>query len=102
MHLSSLYLTQGDFSRARDAALESRRIVPATWTAMTLAAADVALGRNAEAAQVLAEHKREWPNLDLHYFAERIVPRWCLGGPRTGEVQQLFRHLADAVQPAHK
>ena len=102
MHLSSLYLTQGEFERARDAALASRRIVPAMWTAMTLAAADAALGRNAEAAQVLAEHRREWPNLDLHYFAEHIVPRWCLGGPRTREVQQLFGHLADVTQPANK
>ena len=69
---------------------------------MTLAAADAALGRNAEAAQVLTEHRREWPNLDLHYFAERIVPRWCLGGPRTRDVQQQFRHLADVVQPTKK
>jgi DNA-binding winged helix-turn-helix (wHTH) protein/TolB-like protein len=102
MHLSSLYLTEGEFERARDAALASRRIVPSTWTAMTLAGSDAALGRNAEAAQVLAEHRREWPNMDLRYFAEHIVPRWCLGGPRTRDVQQTFRHLADVIQPAQK
>jgi hypothetical protein len=73
-----------------------------TWTAYTLAAADAKLGRNAEAAQVLAEHRREWPNMNLHYFADHVAQRWCLGGPRTGEIQQVFRHLADVVQPAHK
>jgi tetratricopeptide (TPR) repeat protein len=102
MHLSALYLEQGDFAKARDAAVASRQIVPSTWSAMTLAAADAQLGRNDEAATVLAEHKREWPNLDLRYFAEHTVPRWCLGGPGTGQVQQIFRHLADAMASAHK
>ncbi|MDP9421603.1 MAG: winged helix-turn-helix domain-containing protein [Pseudomonadota bacterium] len=96
-HLSSIYLAQGDFERARDAALESRRIIPMTWTAMTLAAADAAIGRKAEAASVIAEHRREWPNMDLSYFAERVAPRWCLGGPRTPDAQAIFRKLADAV-----
>ncbi len=101
-HLAAIELGRGEYEQAREAALESRHIVPMTWTAYTLAAADAALGRNTEAAQVLAEHRREWPNMDLHYFADRVVQRWCLGGPRAGEVQQVFRRLADAVQPAHK
>jgi DNA-binding winged helix-turn-helix (wHTH) protein/TolB-like protein len=101
-HIAAVELGRGDFEQAREAALESRRIVPMTWTAYTLAAADTALGRNAEAAQVLGEHRREWPNMDLHDFADHVVQRWCLNGPRTGEVRRIFRHLADVVQPAHK
>jgi DNA-binding winged helix-turn-helix (wHTH) protein/TolB-like protein len=101
-HLAAIELGLGEFEQAREAALASRRIVPMTWTAYTLAAADAALGRNAEATQVLAEHRREWPNMDLRYFAENVVQRWCLGGPRTREVQRIFRNLADVVQPAHK
>jgi tetratricopeptide (TPR) repeat protein len=101
-HLAAIELGRGEFEQAREAALASRRIVPMTWTAYTLAAADAALGRNAEATQVLAEHRREWPNMDLRYFAEHVVQRWCLGGPRTREVQRIFRNLADVVQPAHK
>jgi TolB-like protein len=101
-HLAAIHLGRGEFERARAAALESRQIVPMTWTAYTLSAADAALGRNAEAAEVLAEHRREWPNMDLHHFADLVVQRWCLGGPRTREVQQVFRHLADVVQPARK
>jgi DNA-binding winged helix-turn-helix (wHTH) protein len=101
-HLAAIQLGRGEYAEAREAALASRRIVPMTWTAYTLAAADAALGRNAEAAQVLAEHRREWPNMDLHYFADHVAERWCLGGPRTRQVQRVFRHLAEVVQPAQK
>jgi DNA-binding winged helix-turn-helix (wHTH) protein/TolB-like protein len=101
-HLAAIELGRGEYQQAREAALASRRIVPMTWTAYTLAAADDGLGRNTEAAQVLAEHRREWPNMDLRYFADHVVQRWCLGGPRTRDVQLVFRHLADVVQPAHK
>jgi len=31
-----------------------------------------------------------------------VVPRWCLGGRRTIKKKSIFRHLADAVQPAQK
>jgi DNA-binding winged helix-turn-helix (wHTH) protein/TolB-like protein len=101
-HLAAIELGRGEFDKAREAALASRQIVPMTWTAYSLAAADAALGRNAEAAEVLAEHRREWPNMNLHYFADHVVQRWCLGGPRTREVRQTFHHLADVVQAAQK
>jgi hypothetical protein len=52
--------------------------------------------------QVLAQHRREWPNMDLHYFAQHVVPRWCLNGPRTAQAQRIFRHLADLAQVAQK
>jgi hypothetical protein len=101
-HLAAIELGRGDYEEARRSALASRQIVPMTWTAYTLAAADAAVGRDAEAAQVLAEHRREWPNMDLRYFADHVVERWCLAGPRTREVRQAFLHLADVVQQAHK
>lgn len=93
-HLASIHLGRGEFARARDAAEASRRIIPMTWTAMTLAAADAETGRIAEAAEVLAEHRREWPAMDLGYFAEHVAPRWCLGGPRAAQAQASFRKLA--------
>jgi DNA-binding winged helix-turn-helix (wHTH) protein/TolB-like protein len=101
-HLAAIELGRGEYQQAREAALESRQIVPMTWTAYTLAAADAALGHNNEAAEVLAEHRREWPNMDLKHFANHVVQRWCLGGPRTREVQQVFRRLAAVVSPAQK
>lgn len=101
-HLSSIYLAQGDTERAREAALASRRIIPMTWTAMTLAAANAASGREVEAASVIAEHRREWPNMDLRYFAERVALRWCLGGARAPQAQAIFRKLADAAPPTGK
>jgi DNA-binding winged helix-turn-helix (wHTH) protein len=101
-HLAAIELGRGEYQQAREAALESRQIVPMTWTAYTLAAADAALGHNNEAAEVLAEHRREWPNMDLKHFANHVVQRWCLGGPRTREVQQVFRRLAAVVRPAQK
>jgi len=96
-HLSALHLTQSEFGPARDAARRARAIVPVTWTAMPLAAADAELGLAEEAAALLAEHRREWPALDLHYFAERMAPRWCLHGSRTPQVQASFRRLAEVV-----
>ena len=60
--------------------------------------AHVRLGLTGEAAAVLAEHRREWPALDLHYFAERLVTRRCLNGSRTPEVQASFRRLANQVE----
>jgi DNA-binding winged helix-turn-helix (wHTH) protein/tetratricopeptide (TPR) repeat protein len=93
-HLSALHLGRGEFAQAREAALRSRRIVRMTWTTLTLAAADAELGNRAEAVAVLAEERREWPNLNIGYFADRVVPRWCLGGPRTPQVQMSFRKLA--------
>jgi len=101
-HLSALHLSRGEFNEARETAVRSRQIVPMTWTAMTLAAADAELGNRAEAQAVLAEQRREWPDLDLGYFAEKISPRWCLGGPRTSRAQASFRKLAEAVAPARK
>lgn len=99
-HLSSLYLARGEFESARDAALASRRINPGTRTAITLAAANAELGRDAEALETLAAHRREWPNLDLGWFAETVAPRWCLGGPRTAQVQASFRKLAGIAPTA--
>lgn len=101
-HLSAMRLAIGDVEGARAAAIESRRIIPMTWTAYTLAAADAATGRKAEAEQVLAEQRGEWPNMDLHYFARQVVPRWCLAGPRTADAQRIFGRLADVVQPPQK
>jgi len=98
-HLSALHLSQGEFAQAREAARQARTIVPVTWTAMPLAAADAELGQTEEAAAVLAEHRREWPNMDLHYFAEQVVPRWCLHGARTEQVHASFRRLADRLAP---
>jgi hypothetical protein len=98
-HLSELQLSMGDFVQAREAGRRARAIVPVTSTALPLAAADVELGRIPEAAAVLAEHRREWPNMDLHHFAERIAPRWCLHGRRTPQVQASFRRLADQLAP---
>ncbi len=93
-HLANLHLTRGDYAAARDAALRSRRIVPLTLTAMPLAAADAALDREDEARAVLAEHRREWPQMDMRFFAQEISPRWCLGGSRTAAVQRAFERLA--------
>lgn len=101
-HLSALHLSRGEFEAAREAALASRQIIPMTWTAFTLAAADAATGRKDEAVRVLTEHRREWPNMDLRYFAERISARWCLGGPRAPQAQAIFRQLAATVGPAQK
>ena len=97
-HLSELYLAKGEFGLARDAARRARAIVPQTLTALTLAAANAELGRVDEAAATLAEHGREWPDLDLTRFAARIAPRWCLRGSGTPQVQATFRRLASAVR----
>ena len=97
-HLSALHLSEGDFARAREAARRARTIVPVTATALPLAAADAELGLAREAMAVLAEHRREWPALDLDHFAERLVPRWCMNGSRTGEVQASFLRLAETVE----
>ena len=96
-HLSALYLARGEYAQARDAALRSRRIIAMTWSAMTLAAADVSLGREAEARAIFAELRRQWPALDPHHFAESVVPRWCLGGPGMPVAQAAFRRLADSL-----
>ena len=93
-HLSAGHLGRGEFAQAREAALRSRQIVRMTWTTMTLAAADAELGNRAEALAALAEERRAWPDLDISHFADRVVPRWCLGGPRTPQVQTSFRKLA--------
>jgi DNA-binding winged helix-turn-helix (wHTH) protein/TolB-like protein len=100
-HIAALELGAGDFVRAREAAIASRRIRPTDLSAITLAAADAELGRSAEAKAVLAEHRREWPTLDLDHFAETVAPRWCLGGPRAGQVQTVFRKLAAVAATAH-
>jgi DNA-binding winged helix-turn-helix (wHTH) protein/TolB-like protein/tetratricopeptide (TPR) repeat protein len=98
-HQSEIYLGRGEVLRAEEAAIRSRQIIPMTWTGLTLAAANAEQGKNAEAVAALAEHRREWPAMDLHYFADEIVPRWCLGGPDTPRARAAFRRLADAVAP---
>lgn len=97
-HLSALYLAEGDYRHAEEAAERSRRIVPLPWTAMTLAAAYAAEGRPEMAGEVLAAHRAEWPQLSVSWFADEITPRWCLGGSRTADVQTAFRTLAEAIE----
>jgi tetratricopeptide (TPR) repeat protein len=99
-HIANLQLSRGDYTAARDTALQSRKIVPITWTAMTLAAAEAGLGNEAAALATLAEHRREWPDMDVDYFAAKVVPRWCLGGVGTPEMHRAFRRLAAAARAA--
>lgn len=99
-HLSALHLARGDYERAKEAALRSRQIAPMTLTAFTLAAAQAELGEAAPAAAVLAAHRREWPDMDVAYFAEEIAPRWCFFGDRAANAQASFRKLAAAIPAA--
>jgi tetratricopeptide (TPR) repeat protein len=94
-HLADIHLSQGRFEQARDAAAQSRDIVKATWSGITLAAALAQLGQSAEALRVSAETKLEWPTLDYDQFADKVVPTWCLGGPATGPARAGFHRLAE-------
>lgn len=96
-HLSAIHLARGEYAQAKAAALHSRRIVPMALTAFTLAAAQTGLGEANGAAAALAVHRREWPQMDAAYFAERIAPRWCFYGARTEAAQASFRRLADSL-----
>lgn len=99
-HVSAIHLARGEYRKAKEAALRSRQIAPMTLTAFTLAAAQAELGEVAAAAAVLAAHRREWPDMDVAYFADEIVPRWCFFGDRTADVQASFRKLAAAIPAA--
>jgi len=100
-HLADIYLSEGQFSRARDAAAGSRNIVQNAWSGITLAAALAQLGQAGAARPISTETKREWPNLDYGYFADRTVPLWCFGGPRTAAATAAF-HALDRLEISPK
>jgi len=93
-HLADLYLARGSFAEARAAADQSRHIVRTTWAGITYAAASAELGRRDDALRAVHDVRLEWPNLDFEVFADRVVPRWCLDGARTGAVRGIFHRLA--------
>lgn len=92
-HLADIYLSEGRFDRARDAAAGSRAIVQSAWSGITLAAALAQLGEAKEAHRISAETRREWPKLDYGVFANRTLPLWCLGGARTEAARSAFLAL---------
>jgi len=93
-HLADLYLAGGAYAEARAAADQSRRIVRTTWSSITFAAASAALGRRDDAVEAVRLARQEWPNLDFDVFADRVVARWCLKGPRADAVRGIFHRLA--------
>jgi tetratricopeptide (TPR) repeat protein len=92
-HLADIYLSEGQFGLARDAGARSRNIVQNAWSGITLAAALAQLGMVAEARQISAETKREWPNLDYGLFADHTLPLWCFGSSHTAAARAAFRAL---------
>ena len=93
--IADLSLARGDYAQAQDYARRSRQIVRQTWSSITLAAADAALGDATEAHQIGAEHAAQWPALNYGRFADGPLSRWCLGGD-TSQARKAFVKL-DAI-----
>jgi DNA-binding winged helix-turn-helix (wHTH) protein len=93
-HMAAIYLSEGKYGAAREAAAQSRAIIHTAWSGITLAAAAAALGSDGEARQIAAETRLEWPNLDFADFAGQVVPLWCAGGSAQAPARRAFQALA--------
>jgi tetratricopeptide (TPR) repeat protein len=100
-HIADLHLARGDYTRARQAAEQSRQIVRMTWSGVTLAAAAGALNDSETARLVSRETRLEWPKLDWDWFAVKGTPLWCLGGADSASAAAAFHRLG-AIDPSRR
>jgi TolB-like protein len=96
--ISKLYLSNGDFERAAEAARRSAQIFSTPNTLYQLAAILVRQGDSQSALEELARQRANWPNIDLRHYADAVVPRRCGSGKEVQPILDLYRALADAAE----
>jgi TolB-like protein len=98
--VSLLYLNNGDFEKAAEAARRSYRIFRTPNTFYPLAAALVQLGDTKDAVDEIANQRGNWPGLAPRHYADVVIPRRCGDGPKVEFLRRIYSALADAVETA--
>lgn len=98
--VSLLYLNNGEFEKAAEAARRSDRIFRTPNTLYPFAAALVQLGQTKTAVERIAEQKANWPGLSPRHYADVLIPRRCGDGPKGEFLRRIYGELADAVEAA--
>lgn len=100
--ISLLYLNNGDFVRAADAARRSDQVFRTPDTFYRLAAILVQLGDTKEAVEQIKQQQDNWPNLDPRHYAEVAIPRRCGDAPKAAFIHRVYSDLADAFEAARR
>jgi TolB-like protein len=98
--IGRLYLNNGDFEKAVDAARRADQIFRSPDSFYQLAAILVRRGETEAALAQINQQRENWPNLDPRHYAEVAVMRRCGASPQAPFVRQVYADLADAVEAA--
>lgn len=100
--ISSLYLNNGDFRRAEDAARRSDQIFRTPNTFYRFAAILAQLGETRTAVEQIDQQRENWPNIDLRHYADATIRRQCREAPKSEYLHRIYSDLADALDAAHR
>lgn len=95
--LNQLYLNNGDIGKAETAGRKSFVIFRTPDTSLRFAATLVAAGKVAEAREAVATIAPNWPHLNLHHYAETVIPRRCGSQNEASHIRMLYEQMAKAV-----
>jgi TolB-like protein len=97
--IAEMHLNAGDFERAERWAREANERSQALTVAYKLAAVLVQQQDTIAARTIIEQQRGRWPNLDLHHFADRAIPRLCAGAEKQDFLQGIYRALANELAP---
>ncbi|MDQ8699012.1 hypothetical protein [Hyphomicrobium sp. LHD-15] len=100
--ISLLYLNNGDFARAADAARRSDQVFRTPNTFYRLAAILVQLGEVKAAVEQIKQQQDNWPNLSPRHYADVVIPRRCGDAPKAAFLRRVYGDLADAFEAARR
>ncbi len=97
--ISLMYLNNGAYKEAADFGWRGRAVFSARSPATTiwLCCALVQLGEVETACDLIDNAMKYWPSLNLHHYAEIVVPRHYAGSLIMPRMQRDYRALASAV-----
>lgn len=100
--ISQLYLNNGDFVRAEEAARRSDQIFRPPNAVYRLAAILVQLGKTEAAVAKIDQQRENWPNIDARHYADVTIAMRCRGAPKGAFLRRVYGDLADALDAAKR
>ena len=96
--LGWLHLNRREFELALEAETQSAQIFQIPYTVMRHAAVLVQLDQIDKAARLLEDQKENWPNISPRHFSDRTIPKLCMDGIISPDMQMFYDDLTKAVK----
>ncbi|MBL4645576.1 MAG: hypothetical protein JKY99_03865 [Rhizobiales bacterium] len=95
---SMLYLNNGKYDQAAEYGWRTHEIYKTPDTRNRLCAALVQIGETKSAVDIITDAVDDWPTLDMHHYANVVIPRRYGESALTDKLQKVYLELADAYQ----